>query len=606
MFTKLKRLLIGRPMKSHELAGEKLGKFKALAVLSSDALSSVAYGTEQILLVLITLGAVALWYSIPISIAVLGLLAILILSYRQTIYAYPSGGGAYIVAKDNLGVYPGLIAGGSLLVDYILTVAVSASAGTDAITSAFPVLHDHRVLIGLSIIIVITLLNLRGITESATILMIPVYLFVFAVVLLIFSGIYQWFSGSIHPSATPTFGGGVTGISLFILLKAFSSGCSALTGVEAVSNAIPNFKKPAEKNAAKTLMYMGLILGFMFFGISLLAYVYGIKPKVDETVVSQIAATTFGRGIVYYFIQASTASILILAANTAFAAFPLLAFMLSKDRFMPNMFMIRGDRLGFSNGIIVLAFLSGILIVLSGGDTENLIPLYALGVFIPFTLSQAGMMKRWITLKPSRWYIPFTVNTIGMLTTLTISLIFLFTKISQVWTIFLFIPVVVILFKKTSEHYQNLADQLRIDVITEKPEIKGSVIVIPVSGITKVVSNSIGYAKSLTDDVIAVYIGFDDESIEKMERKWKEWNPGVRLVVVRSRYRSIVRPLMKFIDTFELKRDATNHVTVLIPEFIPKRWWQRLLHNQTGLLLRAYLFNRQDVKITTVPFRLKK
>ena len=280
--------------------------------------------------------------------------------------------------------------------------------------------------------------------------------------------------------------------------------------------------------------------------------------------------------------------------------------MLSKDRFMPNMFMIRGDRLGFSNGIIVLAFLSGILIVLSGGDTENLIPLYALGVFIPFTLSQAGMMKRWITLKPSRWYIPFTVNTIGMLTTLTISLIFLFTKISQVWTIFLFIPVVVILFKKTSEHYQNLADQLRIDVVTEKPEIKGSVIVIPVSGITKVVSNSIGYAKSLTDDVIAVYIGFDDESIEKMERKWKEWNPGVRLVGVRSRYRSVVRPLMKFIDTIELKRDATNHVTVLIPEFIPKRWWQRLLHNQTGLLLRAYLFNRQDVKITTVPFRLKK
>lgn len=429
MIMGLKRLLIGRPMKSNALGEEKLSKVKALAVLSSDALSSVAYGTEQILLVLVTLGAAALWYSIPISIAVAGLLTILILSYRQTIFAYTTGGGAYIVAKDNFGTSTGLVAGGSLLVDYILTVAVSTSASTDAITSAFPILHDHRVLIALLMIISVTILNLRGITESATILMYPVYLFVVAIFLLILGGAYQWLTGNVQAHA-PVYGAAVPGITLFLLLRAFSSGCSALTGVEAVSNAIPNFRSPAPKNAALTLIMMGLILGVMFMGISLLAYVFGIAPSAKETVVSQIASAVFGRGILYYFIQAVTALILFLAANTAFAAFPLLAFMLAKDRFMPNMFMVRGDRLGFSNGIIFLGILSAILVISFGGETENLIPLYALGVFIPFTLSQAGMMKRWVTKKPAGWLVPFLINTIGMLTTLTICLIFLITKFS--------------------------------------------------------------------------------------------------------------------------------------------------------------------------------
>jgi amino acid transporter len=362
-------------------------------------------------------------------------------------------------------------------------------------------------------------------------------------------------------------------------LKAFSSGCSALTGVEAVSNAIPNFRAPAERNAAKTLIMMGMILGSMFMGISLLAYAYGVSPKAEETVVSQIASAAFGRGFMYYFIQTTTAIILFLAANTAFAAFPLLAFMLAKDRFMPNMFMVRGDRLGFSNGIIVLATLSALLIIISGGDTENLIPLYAIGVFVPFTLSQAGMMKRWITQKPSGWILPFVINTIGMLTTLTVCLIFLFTKFSQVWFIFLFLPAVIFIFRKINQHYQDLADELRLDITMDKPRPKGSVIVIPVAGITQVVRNSISYAKSLTDDVVAVYVGFDDESVKKMEKKWEEWNPGVRLIVLRSHYRSVVRPLMKFIDTVEWKKAETDHVTVLIPQFITKKWWHNLLHN---------------------------
>ncbi|REE66950.1 amino acid transporter [Paenibacillus taihuensis] len=605
MISRFKRFLIGRPMKSAELEGERLSKLKALAVLSSDALSSVAYGTEQILLVLIAAGFAAVWYSIPISIAVLGLLLVLIISYRQTIYAYPKGGGAYIVAKDNLGVSTGLLAGGSLLVDYILTVAVSSSAGTDAITSAFPSLHDHRVLIALTMIVFLTIMNLRGIGESASVLAYPVYLFVFAVFVLIVAGVIKVMIHGVH-SDIPEIGTAVSNISLFMLLKAFSSGCSALTGVEAVSNAIPNFKKPEERNAAVTLIMMGAILGAMFIGISLLAYWYGIQPNEKETVVSQIANATFGRGVIYYAIQAITALILFLAANTAYSAFPLLAFMLAKDKYMPNAFKVRGDRLGFSNGIIFLGIFSALLVVLFHGDTENLIPLYAVGVFIPFTLSQLGMMVRWIRLKPAKWILGLCVNTIGMLTTLIITLIFIFTKFSQIWMVFIFLPLVIMGFFKINRHYQNTADELRVNIEKQKPEIKGSTIVVPVAGITKVVLQSISYAKSLTDNVVAVYVGFDEEEIERLERKWEEWDPGVRLIVLRSSYRSIIRPLVRFIETVEWKTQETDHITVLIPQFIAKHWWHNILHNQTSLLLRAYLFTQKDVVIATVPYRLHK
>ncbi|MCT2194222.1 APC family permease [Paenibacillus sp. p3-SID1389] len=605
MVSKLKRVLIGRPMKSTEIEGEKLSKLKALAVLSSDALSSVAYGTEQILIVLMAAGFSALWYSIPISFAVLGLLLILILSYRQTIFSYPTGGGAYIVAMDNLGRSTGLLAGGSLLIDYILTVAVSSSAGTDAITSAFPMLHDQRVLIALLMITILTIMNLRGVTESASMLAVPVYLFVASIFVLIVSGLYKYWTGGIHTSA-PEFGTAVSNVSLFLLLKAFSSGCSALTGVEAVSNAIPNFKPPAERNAATTLVMMGVILCTMFIGISALAYWYGIAPDPKATVISQIAESTFGRGILYYLIQGITALILFLAANTAYSAFPLLAFMLAKDKYMPHAFMVRGDRLGFSNGIIFLGVASALLVLGFHGDTESLIPLYAVGVFIPFTLSQLGMMVRWIKRKPQGWVFRLTINTIGMLTTLGITLIFIITKFSHVWFVFIFLPLVMFIFYQIHRHYINIADQLRIDIDKDKPCIKGSTIVVPVAGVTRVVMNSLSYAKSLTDNVVAVYVGFDDEDIERMEKKWEEWNPGVRLITLRSSFRSIIRPLMKFIDTVEWKTAETDHITVLIPQFIPRHWWQNILHNQSSLLLRAYLFNKKDIVIATVPYHLQK
>lgn len=605
MLSKVKRLLIGRPRKSTALEDEKLNKLKALTILSSDALSSVAYGTEQILLVLITAGFAALWYSIPISIAVLGLLIILILSYRQTIFSYPGGGGAYIVAQDNLGKSPSLIAGGSLLVDYILTVAVSSSAGTDAITSAFPSLHDHRIAIALIMIIFLTIMNLRGVTESASVLAVPIYLFVVAIFVLIISGIIHYVAGGAH-AAAPQFGATVSNVSLFLLLKAFSSGCSALTGVEAVSNAIPNFRKPAAKNAATTLMMMGLILGCMFIGISLLAYWYGVRPNPHETVISQIANATFGRGVMYYIIQGVTALILFLAANTAYSAFPLLAFMLAKDKYMPHMFMVRGDRLGYSNGILFLSIFSALLVIVFGGNTENLIPLYAVGVFIPFTLSQLGMMIRWIKLKPPGWIVKLAINTVGMLTTLSITLIFIFTKFSQVWVVFIFLPLVLYFFMKINRHYKNTAEQLRIDITKDKPMVKGNTIIIPVAGITRVVMNTISYAKTLSDNVVAVYVGVDDDAIRKMEQKWEEWDVGIRLVVLKSRYRSIINPLRKFIDTVEWKKADEDHITVLIPQFITKHWWENILHNQTSLLMRAYLINYKDVIVTTVPFHLNK
>jgi amino acid transporter len=606
MVNRVKRIFIGRPMKSAELGEEKLTKLKALAVLSSDALSSVAYGTEQILLVLMTVGVAALWYSIPISIAVLGLLTILILSYRQTIFNYPTGGGAYIVAKDNLGLSTGLMAGGSLLVDYILTVAVSSSAGTDAITSAFPSLHDHRVLISLIMITFLTVLNLRGISESASVLALPVYLFVFSIFVLIVCGIFHYITGGTSTPQPAVSGMTMSGVGVFLLLKAFSSGCSALTGVEAVSNAIPNFKNPAEKNAASTLVMMGVILGSMFIGISLLAYWYGIQPNEKETVISQIAVSTFGRGTIYYIIQGVTALILFLAANTAYSAFPLLAFMLAKDKFMPHMFMVRGDRLGFSNGIIILGLLSALLVIAFHGNTENLIPLYAVGVFIPFTLSQLGMMVRWSRTKSRGWVLKLVINTIGMLTTLSITCIFIITKFSQVWMVFIFLPAVMFIFYSIHKHYLNTADELRIQIDVDKPVIKGSTIVIPVAGITRVVLNTISYAKSLTDNVVAVYIGFDDDDIQKMEAKWEEWNPGVRLIVLRSRYRSVMKPLIRFIETVEWKTAETDHITILIPQFITKHWWQNILHNQTSLLIRAYLFQQKNVVIATVPFHLHR
>ncbi|BBI34107.1 APC family permease [Cohnella abietis] len=608
MLSSLKRFLIGRPLKSTELGEQKLIKTKALAILSSDALSSVAYGPEQILLVLITVSAAAFWYSIPIAIGVLVLLFALISSYRQIIYAYPHGGGAYVVSKENLGIYPGLIAGGSLLVDYILTVAVSVSAGTDAITSAFPSLHPYNVVIAIVFVLCITILNLRGVTESASILAYPVYLFVLALFILMGVGLYKIATGAVLPELHTPIGTSVAGISLFLLLKAFASGSSALTGVEAISNAIPNFKDPAPRNASRTLIAMGSLLAVLFSGIVYLAYYYGITPKADVTVVSQIAEHTFGRGFMYFFIQGTTALILILAANTGYSAFPLLAVNLAKDKFIPRMFTARGDRLGYSNGIIILGLLSIILIVAFEGQTEHLIPLYAVGVFIPFTLSQTGMVVKWIREKPKGWVPKLVINSIGAVISFIVSLMFFLTKFQQVWSVLVFIPAIIYLFHRIRKHYEDVGDQLRLSTCEPAIPIEGNVIILPVAGITHVVENSLNYAKSLSPhQIIAVYVPFEREDELAFEEKWRKFQPDIRLVTLHSPYRSIIQPLTKFIDTVQRKAGASNYqVTVIIPQFIPKKGWHNMLHNQSSLLILTHLLYRKNVIITTVPYHLKK
>ncbi|WP_409300867.1 APC family permease [Peribacillus sp. SCS-155] len=608
MFSYIKRLLIGRPLKSTELGEQKLNKTKALAILSSDALSSVAYGPEQILIVLATVGAAAFWFSLPIAVGVLILLVALILSYRQIIHAYPHGGGAYVVSKQNLGMNPGLVAGGSLLVDYILTVAVSVSAGTDAITSAFPALHEHNVAIAVLFVIFITVLNLRGVTESASILAYPVYLFVFALFVLIGVGLYNIAAGNVSPAAQTSIGEPVAGISLFILLRAFASGSSALTGVEAISNAIPNFKDPAPKNAAKTLAAMGTLLALLFSGIVFLAYSYGIAPHAEVTVVSQIAEEVFGRNFMYYFIQGTTALILILAANTGYSAFPLLAVNLAKDKFIPRMFTVRGDRLGYSNGIMILGISSIILILVFKGQTEHLIPLYAVGVFIPFTLSQTGMMVKWIREKPSGWFLKLIINSVGALISFIVTIVFFLTKFAQVWPVLIFLPIIIFVFHKIRKHYEDVGDQLRLTTCEPAVPIEGNVIIVPVAGITHVVENSLNYAKSLNpDQIIAVYVAFERDEEKKFEEKWKKWQPDVRLVTLHSYYRSIINPLTKFVDIVEHKAKESNYqVTVVIPQFIPKKGWHNILHNQSSLLIRTFLLYRRNVVITTVPYHFKK
>lgn len=608
MFSLVKRLLIGRPLKSEELGEQKLSKTKALAILSSDALSSVAYGPEQILIVLVTLSAVAFWYSIPIAVAVLVLLVALVLSYRQIIYAYPHGGGAYVVSKENLGENPGLIAGGSLLVDYILTVAVSVSAGTDAITSAFPTLHEYNVLIASLLVVFITILNLRGVTESASILAYPVYLFVLALFILIGVGLFNIFTGQVPSELHAPIGTPVAGISLFLLLKAFASGSSALTGVEAISNAIPNFKEPGPKNAAKTLMAMGILLALLFSGIVLLAYYYGVIPKEDETVVSQIAAETFGRNFMYYFIQGTTAMILVLAANTGYSAFPQLAYNLAKDKYWARMFTMRGDRLGYSNGIIFLGVSSILLIILFNGQTEQLIPLYAVGVFIPFTLSQTGMLVKWMREKPAGWKLKLTINLIGAVISFLVMMTFFITKFAQVWPVLIFLPVLVFIFHQIKKHYDSVGEQLNIYTGEPVGPIEGNVVIVPVAGITNAVNNSLTYAKSLNvDQIFAVYVSFNREDEKRFEEKWKEWQPDIRLVTLHSYYRSVMQPLTKFIDIVEHKaRESDYRVTVLIPQFIPKKRWHNALHNQSSFLIRAYLLYKKNVIVATVPYHLKK
>ena len=602
--TTLKRKLIGTPLKTAEAAHERLSNFAALAVFSSDALSSVAYATEEILLVLVLAGSAGLPKSLPISVAIAALLLIVATSYRQTIPAYPSGGGAYIVAKENLGVYPGLIAGAALLIDYVLTVAVSVAAGVAAITSALPALHPHRIGLGILFIALITLANLRGVKETGKIFAIPTYLFIASFAMMIGVGFAKSFFAGETAAVEQTFAPPTQELGLFLLLRAFASGCTALTGVEAISNGIPAFKYPEARNASATLAWMAGILLTLFLGITVLAHFYSVVPRHGETLVSQLARNILGTGALYYVIQAATAMILILAANTSYADFPRLASILARDQFLPHQLTSRGDRLVFSNGIIALGLVASALIWLFRGETHALIPLYAVGVFLSFTLSQAGMVRRWLSLRTPGWQRAVTINGLGAISTAVVLSVIAATKfIHGAWIVIALIPLMITGFRKIHAHYMLMTQQLSLQGFEpQKPQEQ--IVLVPVSGIHRGVVTALQYARTLSPHVEAVYVDLDVEATEALRLKWGLWAGGIELMILDSPYRSVLRPLLEYIEGVE-QRHPDALITVVLPQVVPARWWHNLLHNQTAWFIRgALLFKKRVIVITDIALHL--
>ena len=601
--SRLKRAFLGSPLPTAQSRHERLAKTTALAVFASDALSSVAYATEEILLVLVLAGTAALSYSLPISIVIAILIAIVVSSYRQTIRAYPQGGGAYIVSKDNLGAPAGLVAGAALLIDYVLTVAVSVAAGIAALTSAVPALFPYRPWLCVAAVVLIAVVNLRGIRESGKLFAAPTYLFIASLGLLIVYGgagaIFNFLPEAPYQRHPP----GLEGVGIFLFLRAFASGCTALTGVEAVSDGVPAFKPPEAHNARIVLTWLGVILIALFIGITFLAYDFGLAPRHEETVVSQLARHVFGSGPLYFELQAVTMLILLLAANTSFADFPRLSFFLARDRFIPRQFATQGDRLVFSNGILILGGLAALLLVIFRGDTHALIPLYAVGVFLSFTLSQASMVRRWLRLKEEGWWWRWWLNAVGALVTGLVMLTIAATKFTHgAWIVILLIPTLVAVFVMVHRHYAEVAVQLSLDAFSPPPPMTNTVLVL-VGDIHRGVIKAIQYAKTLSPNAKAVFVETDPERTRRLEEKWGRYGMGVPLIVLTSPYRSLLGPLTKYVD--HLQNQGENHVvTIVLPEFIPARWWQLGLHNQTAFLIKGAMLFRKNVIVTDVPYHL--
>jgi len=605
-FPTVKRFLLGKPVPSHLAHHERLSRVTGLAVLSSDALSSVAYATDFIVATLIVAGTAALGYAIPISLVITGLLAVVAFSYRQTIHAYPTGGGAYRVAKENISSVAGLVAAASLLVDYTLTVSVSISAGVLAITSAFPHLDGYRVGLCLFFLTLLTVGNLRGLKESGQIFAIPTYFFVFCIFTLIAVGLYRYFTGALVPVEHVAEAGRVTRpLTTFLLLTAFANGCTAMTGVEAVSDGVPAFRPPEAKNAAATLVTMAVLAIAMFLGITFLAHAYQVIPTDAESGVSQLGRAVFGKGVLYYLVQAATTLILVLAANTAYADFPRLASIVSRDGFLPRQFMNQGDRLAFSNGIIVLSAFAAVLIVAFRGDTHSLLPLYMIGVFISFTLSQAGMVIHWRQTKEPGWKTSAFINGFGAVTTGVVLIIVAVTKtLEGAWIVLLLIPIIVAVFRATRRHYDHVGAQLTLRNYTPQRKVHNTVI-IPIGGIQRAVVEALRYAETLSDDVRGVYVDVDPGATDQVIREWTTWGGRAKLIVLPSPYRSVMEPLLEYIEQVENERHD-DYVTVILPEFVPARWWQHLLHNQRALLIKGALLFRPNTVVTSVPFHLAK
>ncbi|WP_346355710.1 APC family permease [Azotosporobacter soli] len=610
----LRRLLIGRPLHNQEMAHEKLPKWKALAIFSSDALSSVAYGPEQIMLVLALPGLIAYGFLAPVSIAILILLAIVTISYVQVANANPGGGGSYAVAIKNLGEKPALVAAAALFADYTLTVAVSVSAGTVAIISAFPELLQYEVVIDLAVLFgLLMLINLRGVRESATAFVYPTYAFIFGIVALIICGLFQAFTQTAPVIPPESLQREWHWSMLFVLLRAFANGCSSMTGVEAISNGVPMFRKPEVKNAAATTYWMSGILAFMFAGIGFMMMHFHVMPLEGITALSQLAENTFGRGWLYYYIQITTMVVLYLAANTSFNGLPPLLSILAKDGYMPRYLGTRGERLSFSNGIVLLSLVAGALIVIYQGNTDDLISLYAIGVFLSFTIAQWGMIIHWRREKGEHWQTRACINAAGMLVTGLVVLVIAVSKFFYgAWMVMVFIPAMMIIFLKIRKHYRDMSEQLHLPMdelrLQENADsiIGRNLVIVPISTPTGVVAQTLRYAKVISQDIVALHIATDEEVGHRVAEKWQAWDPGVELVTVYSPYRLVVQPLLDYISQLEAQKNPEDYITVLIPEFETKKLWHRLLHNQTGWILRTLLILRENVIVTTIPYHLTK
>jgi amino acid transporter len=610
----LKRLLVGPPLASARLAQERLSKLKALAVFSSDNLSSSAYATEEILLILILAGTGALRFSIPIALAIAALVAIVATSYRQVIRAYPSGGGAYLVAMENLGTTPGMVTAASLLVDYTLTVAVSVTAGVAAITSAAPALYDQRVLLGVVFIGLLTLGNLRGIRESGTIFAIPAYIFIAAFASMLAVGLVRVLVDGDLQASTPrdTVAAGSQGVGLFLILRAFSSGSAALTGIEAVADGVPSFKRPESKNAATVLVWMAIILATFFVGLTVLARQLGVAPSETKTVVAQVAETVFGQTPLFYIVQAATAMILVLAANTSFNGLPVLASVMAKGRFLPRQFSFRGDRLAFSYGIVALGAAAAGLLVVFGGQTHRLIPLYAVGVFTGFTLCQLGMVIHWRRTREDRWIRPLIINGAGAVATGVVAVIIASTKfISGAWITLLGIAFLTYLLIAIRRHYDRVDERLemtaREDKTTSVQESTAydQAVLVPVDELNEAVRRTVEYAQSISENVTALHVSDSLEEAEGLRQRWEELLPDVPLVVIESPYRSFIAPILAYIDALDRSR-AGQVVTVALPEFVPDHFWQGILHNQSAIPLKRALLSRANTVVIGVPYHLKR
>lgn len=611
MLASLRRALIGVPLPSEHIVYERLGKAQALAVLSSDALSSVAYATEEILLVLLLAGTSALVLSWPIALAIAVLLVIVAVSYYQTVHAYPTGGGAYTVARENLGVLPSLVAGAALLTDYVLTVAVSISAGMAAITSAFAILEPLRVELALVAIAFVTLVNLRGVRESGRVFAVPTYFFITTMFLLILVGLARWLFGNpLLGVGGPISPNAVQALTVFLILRAFASGCTAMTGVEAISNGVSVFKRPEADNAGRTLLWMAGILVSMFMGITFLANQYGVVPREGETVVSQLARAVLGTSPLYYFVQVATALILLLAANTSYSDFPRLAMWIARDRFLPRQLSNLGDRLVYANGILLLGGLAALLVILFGANTHALIPLYAVGVFISFTLNQAGMVRRWLKLRSPGWRRSALINGVGAVATGVVLVVVTATKfVHGAWIVLLLLALLVLLFRTIRRHYEEVAEQLSLTRRWPTPVHRHTVIV-PVAGLHRGVLKAVQYAQMLGGDLHVVTVEVDAQETDKLCTRWQEVLPEIPLEVLPSPYRSVIFPLLEFVD--RLLQEEGDYVTLVVPEFVPARWWHHLLHNETAWLLKlALLYGRRDWRgrfriFTDVPFYLSR